>query len=1252
MASPPFLVKAVYEYSSPHEDDLKFPVGQVINVTDEEGEDWYYGEYTDQNGSKQEGLFPRNFVKQYEPETPPRPSRLSRSKKELESSAATNGAASTAEAVPATALPLNAEPKKAESSQRDTVVAIDEPAKFTSPSPTVPQVVAATKPPPSASSNAALPPATDSTAKPTSGSFRDRINAFNKPAAPPVAPKKPSGLGSSSAAAFVKKPFVAPPPSKNAYVPIPREAPPQNVYRREEELEAEAQGQPSEEIDPTAPPQMQAAAARDDDNDDQPKPTSLKERIALLQKQQMEQAARQADAAQKKEKTKRPSQKRIESQERVADGEDIVEDDHIKRVNSGETASKQPLDAPLIPAEPRSFTTATDPESPEATPLVSPSEPQRDPLADPNDADMSGAADTEEGENTSTSRGEAESALQGVSRADSHKVSGVPPRESDANREQDDVDEDEDEDEVDTEVKRRLEIRERMAKMSGGMGMAGMFGPAGGMAPLPPKRQMPSPSEKKPSGHERRTTRESTSFRAPPVPVMPGLTKVQSPEQDITTKAEVSKEGEEDVPTSVTQGREPADMPDVEDLQPEPVAPSRRSTDQARSKQAPHGKYHVAIRGGAVAHESVERPVPPPPSQARGAPPLPPSERPVPQPPPGPKSVQPPPPSQILSPSEGSESDDELSEHARKLSLRVPTSDDSRPVSREGPPPVSLAGPSNGPPTLPSRPRGPPVQVPSGSPSADTASNEASPTSPTSPSASAKRSSRPPPIPGSSPAVPPPTPQNRAPPPPPPTSAPPSRVATGDMRAPPPIPKAPAPQDSDEEVTEYEGDYDTDIASGAPHKAALKSHSKEPAKESNLGISFGNDELHRSGLPSSGPSRAVPPLPPTQPPKGHRQSSEIPRAAPPPPPIPPPKEPPSSSYDQEYDSYNRSVPNQRAALAIDRGFIEDPTPPQPDDEDDMYSAIPPQAQRSFPQSPAMSSSQYASPPSSSAHNRPSARQSLDFQRTSTSGRRSMDAPRASTDQGFIAADIDLRHGSHWWTQPDMPPPALQNRRDVIYETEDSTTTKRGGRQAITRNVYVLYMDYSQTIIAAHFEARDPSDASLEQHHEPPPPRLRQDQLENAHTMFGARIAESASSKKETTVGDGSPNALVLEMMTSLRSALRPVGTRAYGALVYANLANASVQQFDEIRSGDIVTFRNARFQGHRGAMHAKYSMDIGKPDHVGIVVDWDGTKKKVRAWEQGRESRKVKMESFKLGDMKSGEVKVWRVMARQWVGWE
>lgn len=252
----------------------------------------------------------------------------------------------------------------------------------------------------------------------------------------------------------------------------------------------------------------------------------------------------------------------------------------------------------------------------------------------------------------------------------------------------------------------------------------------------------------------------------------------------------------------------------------------------------------------------------------------------------------------------------------------------------------------------------------------------------------------------------------------------------------------------------------------------------------------------------------------------------------------------------------------------------------------------------------------------------------------------------------MAMDVDLAEHTMWWAQPNTPPPAIQGRKDVQFEIEESTSMKRGGKTTVTKDVYVLYADYSQTVITVTYDARNPSDVSLEQRKEHPPVQPRQDQLENAHVQNGTRINDAVTSFQNTTVADGTPFGLVHHLLQPLSNALLPVGTRSYGALVYANLANASVQQFDEIRAGDIVSFRNARFQGHRGTMHQKYNAEVGKPDHVGVVVDWDGTKKKIRAWEQGRESKKIKMESFRLNDLRSGECKVWRVMPRSWVGWE
>ena len=241
----------------------------------------------------------------------------------------------------------------------------------------------------------------------------------------------------------------------------------------------------------------------------------------------------------------------------------------------------------------------------------------------------------------------------------------------------------------------------------------------------------------------------------------------------------------------------------------------------------------------------------------------------------------------------------------------------------------------------------------------------------------------------------------------------------------------------------------------------------------------------------------------------------------------------------------------------------------------------------------------------------------------------------------------------------MPPPVLQNRTDILYEIEASTSSKRGGKTTVSKDVYVLYADYSQSTITANYDAAEPHNVTFEQRHERPPQSTRQDILEQASTQYGARISEAAHLKQNSTFGDGSPQAFVFELIRGLAPSgvLLPVGNRSFGATVYTNLANASTQQFDEIRPGDIVTFRNAKFAGHKGTMHAKYALEAA--NHVAIVLDWDGTKKKIRAWEQGREAAgkkgskaKVGEESYRMGDLKSGEVRVMRVMGRNWVGWD
>lgn len=606
--------------------------------------------------------------------------------------------------------------------------------------------------------------------------------------------------------------------------------------------------------------------------------------------------------------------------------------------------------------------------------------------------------------------------------------------------------------------------------------------------------------------------------------------------------------------------------------------------------------------------------------------------------------------------------------------------------------------------------RGAPPPVPEHAPQSPARMSMDSPTLPTSPSE--KRASRlPPPIPVASPTMPPGPPSaGRPPPPPPPTNAPPSRQATSDSLHRKVLGAASEP----EEGSEYEGDYDTDIASGEKHKDALKAH----VRDSSLDESVMTDTSLRSPLVPQAPmsptgQRAVPPLPPTAPPAS-RKSGEHTRA---PPPIPT-----SPRDDDDYDPFNYQAPpsassarsppavpvHRQPPLPPSAAPAMPPPPPVPsrqqDEEDESEEEeeefvpqppprrstdqpgprksmdrppppLPPQAppthDRAAPPLPPHAPQAHAhfdtpAAPSGKAPVRPSFDQERSFgppSRSSTDpvGRQSMSGQRPEGGD-FIARDIDLGEGSTWWTQPNMPPPYLQGRNDVGYEMEESTTSKRGGKTSISKDVYILYQDYSQTIVTVRYDPQQPADAQLEQRHEPPPNKLRQDQLENWWTRYGASIAKTVDrSVGASAIGDGAAHSLILELLKGLPGSLAPVGTRAYGALVYANLGNATVQQFDEIRSGDVVSFRNAKFSGKHGNLHTKYSMDVAS--HVGVVTEWDGTKKKLRVAEQGRDlasskdkkkdkKGKVEVDSYRLEDLRSGEVRVWRVVGREFVGWD
>ncbi|KAF9240985.1 hypothetical protein DTO012A7_139 [Penicillium roqueforti] len=1201
MSVPPFTVRSVFEYASGHDDDLNFPIGQIVTVTALEDDDWYYGEYSDAQGARQEGIFPKNFVEKYEPPAPPRPSRP-RPKKEPETLPVESPVVESkqAEREPEPAVQPTEEDYGIQSSQplpqsprlhasapvSEVVSSPPQPAKAPAPAHPVAPTESAAKAP----SKPAPPAVAD---KPSGSSFRDRIAAFNKPAAAPVTPFKPGG----SQPSFVKKPFVAPPPSRDAYKPPPREPAPK-IYKREEDPDVKEQIAREPPVSESRPAHIEGG---EEGAEDQPKPTSLKDRIALLQKQQLEQAQRHAEAAQKKEKPSRPPKKSMDEPVAPAVLDEEQEPPSVEEPPATRDTSVDTLRAAAPPSQP-----------------PAPFSPTQEVASDANDADYSAAADSEDAGETSTSKDDEEDQAQPRPVSRRQPLTPAVEQTAEADVEDEGDAEEEEEEEMDPETKRRMELRERMAKMSGGMGMMGLFGPPiGGMPGMPGmasagsarKPKTPIESEKRLGELESEPT---SPANAPPVPMIP-LPGMNAASKPVPSYTEVEKEEEEPLATPLTEQHPARDVPDVEEV----------------------------VHEGALPRTSIDRPAPAPPSQDRSAPPPPHREsRPVPtvpveppaSPPPVPAGRPAPPLPRPTTADKGEESDDELSVHTSTLSLN----------NSPAPPPV------------------PTHAVHEHIDSRRSSIYDPMPSTASTPAAEKRASRLPPPIPVNPPM--PPSAQGRAPPPLPSDQL--RRRSTVDSRTSALSAPRQAGEEAEGEVTEYDGDYDTDIASGVKHKDALKAHERESSFDEGI---FTDDysiqsprspqESRHHHLPPPPPTapRAVPPPPPSQPPRNARASIDTPRGPPP----PPPDREPNSDDDVEYDPFNYAAPRHglpaSPPVPVGRPGPPPPFPTQAADEfDDLYDAPPVQSpvrERSDKRlSLALPQGQASGLPSPSAAR--TQRASVDILRSQPNLRRSMDVSRPSIDQGYIATDVDFAAYTLWWTKPKTPPPAFQNRTDLLFEVEETASTNRSGKTTVSKDVYILFIDYSQTVLNVQFDPKNPKDASFEQRHEPPPLPSRQDQLEQAHIQLGTRISEAVNSVQNSTVGDGTPFGLVQHLLSPLSDALLPVGTRAYGASVYSNLANASVSQNDEIRAGDIVSFRNARFQGHRGTMHQKYSAEVGRPDHVGIVVDWDGTKKKIRAWEQGRESKKVKMESFKLNDLRSGECKVWRVMPRSWVGWE
>ncbi|KAL2315950.1 SH3 domain-containing protein C23A1.17 [Schizosaccharomyces pombe] len=252
------------------------------------------------------------------------------------------------------------------------------------------------------------------------------------------------------------------------------------------------------------------------------------------------------------------------------------------------------------------------------------------------------------------------------------------------------------------------------------------------------------------------------------------------------------------------------------------------------------------------------------------------------------------------------------------------------------------------------------------------------------------------------------------------------------------------------------------------------------------------------------------------------------------------------------------------------------------------------------------------------------------------------------NESFSAKPVEPCASEKWWLNSTAVPKSVVQMNDsVLYMIKEGIT----GQDKKYKSVHILFPDYSQTVLTATFNPHNQNITQLSQLQLAPPAQPSKARLDEEYACYGSTILKKARAYQGSMVGDGSAFTFVNSVMSILAHNLEPINKQTFGGVIYKNVGNVTVQQIGEIRPGDIVTFDKAKFSGQKGTLRSKYSLEVGKPMHYGIISEWDVSKLKIRVLEQGRESKKVSVASYKFGDLKSGEVTVWRVMRRSWLGW-
>jgi hypothetical protein len=165
-------------------------------------------------------------------------------------------------------------------------------------------------------------------------------------------------------------------------------------------------------------------------------------------------------------------------------------------------------------------------------------------------------------------------------------------------------------------------------------------------------------------------------------------------------------------------------------------------------------------------------------------------------------------------------------------------------------------------------------------------------------------------------------------------------------------------------------------------------------------------------------------------------------------------------------------------------------------------------------------------------------------------------------------------------------------------------------------------------------------------------QLSADELMSIWGKVGVHVCTAATSlfeqSKKTLVGDGTYNGFIRAALKEVPIALivdTPPNT--FGYLTYLQNGTSVQKRASEILPGDVVVVTDAKFKGHKGLQ--SYSQQVGAGSAgptLGVVSEFEPKKSKVKVFQANQHvgQQTVESVSYRLDDLKSGIIQVYRVL--------